>query len=132
MVRTVAVAQGRETVSGKDQSSYQVPAVPGNDWGNLASASGMTVDQAARFLGRIAVAGHTVGGRDEAGLGGAVAVVDAAAAAAVDDPVRIAGLPDIRWEVGGCIVLEGPLGVAVQGRGHCADHNVPEGADHSH
>lgn len=123
MVRTVAVAQGRGTASGRGQYSYQVPAVQGN-------ASGMAVGQVEKFLGQTAVAGHTVGGRGEEGLVGAVAAVDAAAA--VDDPVRIAGLPDIRWEVGGCTVLEGPLGVAVQGRGHCADHNVPEGADHSH
>jgi hypothetical protein len=132
VVRTVAVAQERGTVSGRDPCSYQVPAVQGNGLGNLASASGMAVGQAEKFLGQTAVAGHTVGGRGEVGLGGAAAAVDAAAAAAVGDPVRIAGLPDIRWEVGGCIVLEGPLGVAVQGRGHCADHNVPEGADHSH
>jgi hypothetical protein len=109
----VAVVQGQGTANDKDRCSYQAPVAQGIGLVCLAWALETEVDQAERFLGR----------------GGTVAAVDAVAAALL---VSTAGRPDIRWEVDGCIVLAGPLGVAVQGRDHCADHNVPEDADHSH
>jgi hypothetical protein len=125
----VAVVQGQGTANDKDRCSYQAPVAQGIGLVCLAWALETEVDQAERFLGQNVVADHTAGARVEVGWGGTVAAVDAVAAALL---VSTAGRPDIRWEVDGCIVLAGPLGVAVQGRDHCADHNVPEDADHSH
>lgn len=119
---------GREIGNGKGQCSYQEPVAPEAGLGYWALVWRTAVDQAERSLGQIVAADHTVGARGGVDLGDTAAEVDAVAAAVL---LNIAEFRYSRWEVDGCSDFVAPRGVAVQGRGHCADHNVLEGADRS-
>jgi hypothetical protein len=126
----VAVPE-RGIVNDKDPCSCQVRVAREIDLECLALAWQMAVDQAERFLGQIVAAGRMADARDEVDLGDTVAEVDVVAVAAAV-LLNSAGCQDNHWEVDDCTGFEDPWGIAVQGRGHCADHNVAEGADRSH